>query len=125
MRLRVFPATLVVLAGLSFVSGLSAQTPSQPPTVGDLKEEQRIIGFANFGDAEFQIKTARERLGVNNSKLAQQSGLWALEQLAYAKRRLERHAPRIEQAVGFFGRASESTRKDLRESYGKLRERYV
>lgn len=117
---------MVVISGLSFVSGLFAQAQNQPPSVGDLKEEQRIIGFANFGDAEFQIKMARERLGTKNEKLAQQSGLWALEQLAYAKRRLERHAPRIEEARTALGfRASEGTRKELRESYRKLRDRYA
>ena len=105
---------------------ISAQANDQsPPSAGDLREEQRQIGNAYLGDADFQLKRTRERLGVNNFRLAQQSGLWALEQLAYAKRRLEKHAPRIETAVGLFGRVTEGTRKDLRESYRVIRERYV
>lgn len=126
MRLRITLLPLIVISSLSLVSGLFAQSSPPPrPSAGDLREEQRTIGNAYLGDADFQIKRARERLGVSNNRLAQQSGLWALEQLAYAKRRLERHAPKIEEAGGFFGRASESTRKELRDSYTKVRENYV
>ncbi|MEY4489309.1 MAG: hypothetical protein RIQ79_1817 [Verrucomicrobiota bacterium] len=110
----------------AFFIGFTALS-ANPPTVGDLKEEQRQIGNAYLGDATFYIKQARERLGGGNGKLAQQSGLWALEQLGYAKRRLERHAPRIEEArngvTGF--RSGESTRKDLRKSYSAVRDRYA
>jgi hypothetical protein len=117
---------VLLLTALSLGSSLPAQsTPPARPSVGDLREEQRKIDNAYLGDAEFQIKRARERLGTGSNRLAQQSGLWALEQLAYAKRRLESHAPKIEEAGGIFGRAIESTRKDLRESYAKIRENYV
>lgn len=85
-----------------------------------------MIDKAYLGDADFQIKRAKERLGTGNNRLAQQSGLWALEQVAYAKRRLERHAPKIEGAAGiFFERTSESTRKELRENYARVRENYA
>lgn len=125
MRIRLLLATLVTILGLGFSPALLAQSQNQPPSVSDIKEEQRIIGNANLGDAEFQIKEARERLGAKNPRLAQQSGLWALEQLAYAKRRLERHAPRIEEARNLFGfRASEGTLQELRASYRKLRDHY-
>jgi len=126
MRLRASNILIAAVYGLSLASGLFAQTnPPARPRVGDLKEEQRLIDNAYLGDAVFQVKRARERLGAGNQRLAQQSGLWALEQIAYAKRRLERHAPRIEEAGGaFFERTSEATRKELRESYAKVRENY-
>jgi len=127
MHARIRPLFVcLAVAVLGLVSKLNAQgAGSEKPSVGDLKEEQRKIGNAYLGDADFQLKIARERLGVGNNRLAQQSGLWALEQLAYAKRRLERHAPKIEEAQGIFGRATESTRKDLRDSYAKIRQNYV
>jgi hypothetical protein len=110
---------------LSFVALGASLLSANPPTVGDLKEEQRQIGNAYLGDAVFQIRQSRERLGAGNPRLGQQSGLWALEQLAFAKRRLERHAARIEEARGLFGRATEGTRVDLRKSYAGTRQRYV
>src|SRR5262249_36775040 len=125
---RIFRPLLVSVMTLGFGSGLFAQSNQQPhrPTVGEIKEEQRLIDHAYLGDADFQIKRAKERLGGGHNRLAQQSGLWALEQLAYAKRRLEKHAPKIEEAAGLFlERATESTRKELRESYAKVREDYA
>lgn len=96
------------------------------PRVGDIREEQRKIGQAYLGDATFQIEQALLRIGAGNPQLGQQSGLWALEQLAYAKRRLERHAPRIEETVNIFGgRIAERARVDLRESYRAVRQQYV
>jgi hypothetical protein len=117
---RVILAFTALLFGFTFLK-------AAPPTVGDLKEDQRQIGNAYLGDASFYIKQSKERLGGGNGKLAQQSGLWALEQLGYAKRRLERHAPRIEEARnGFTGfRVTESTRDELRKSYSKVRDRYA
>jgi hypothetical protein len=124
-RIRTLLAVFT-LAGVGFVSQLSAQGgAAEKPSVGDLKEEQRKISNAYLGDADFQLKTARERLGTNNHRLSQQSGLWAVEQLAYAKLRLEKHAPKIEEAQGIFGRASEGTRKELRDAYAKVRQNYV
>lgn len=127
MRVRNLRSLLASVLALGLGSSLFAQSNPPPrPRVGDLREEQRLIDNAYLGDADFQIKRARERLGGGNNRLAQQSGLWALEQVAYAKRRLERHAPKIEEAGGLFlERATESTRKDLRESYAKVREKYV
>lgn len=127
MRIRILHPVLAVTLAFCFGSSLFAQpNPPPRPRVGDLREEQRLIDNAYLGDADFQIKRAKERLGGNNNRLAQQSGLWALEQVAYAKRRLERHAPKIEEAGGaIFERTSESTRKELRESYAKVRENYV
>ncbi|MBM3856224.1 MAG: hypothetical protein FJ399_24205, partial [Verrucomicrobia bacterium] len=126
MRTRLLYHTVIAASALSLCSGLHAQAnPPERPSPGDLREEQRLIDKAYLGDADFQIKRARERLGAGNNRLAQQSGLWALEQVAYAKRRLEKHAPKIEEAGGFFGRATEGTRKELRESYAKVRENYV
>lgn len=126
MHLRLSRLALFTLAVFSTATSLSAQTNPPPrPRVGDLREEQRLIDKAYLGDADFLIKRARERLGGGNNRLAQQSGLWALEQVAYAKRRLERHASKIEEAGGLFlERATESTRKELRESYAKVREAY-
>lgn len=116
-----------VFLGLAvFILGFGALS-AKPPTVADLREEQRQIGNAYLGDAAYYIKQARERLGGGNGKLAQQSGLWALEQVGYAKRRLERHAPRIEEArntvTGF--RSGESTRAELRKTYSAVRDRYA
>lgn len=121
---------LSALAFVLFISPLfcygDAKSSNTPPSTGDIREEQRLIGIAYLGDATFQIAQARERVGMNNMRLAQQSGLWALEQLAYAKRRLESHAARIETMVNWLGiRVSEGTRRDYRESYAKLRQRYV
>ncbi|MBI4626972.1 MAG: hypothetical protein HY736_27590 [Verrucomicrobia bacterium] len=127
MHIRNLRPLLAAVLSLGLGSSLFAQpNPPQRPRVGDLREEQRLIDNAYLGDADFQIKRARERLGGGNNRLAQQSGLWALEQVAYAKRRLERHAPKIEEAGGLFTeRATESTRKELRDSYAKVREKYV
>jgi hypothetical protein len=127
MRIRLSSSLLVSVLALGLGSSLLAQSNPPPrPKVGDIREEQRLIDKAYLGDADFQIKRARERLGIGNHRLAQQSGLWALEQVAYAKRRLERHAPKIEGAAGFiFERTSEATRKELRESYALVRENYV
>jgi hypothetical protein len=124
MRIRILRPLLISVLALGFGSRSFAQSNPPPPrpTVSELREEQRLIEHAYLGDADFQIKRARERLGGGNNRLAQQSALWALEQIAYAKRRLERHAPKIEIVdVVFF---PESTRKDLRASYEKLRESY-
>ena len=118
--------TIVLFAGLGLLPALVAQpTPPKKPSAGDIREEQRLIDNAYLGDAEFQIKLSRERLGNAQHKLSQQSGLWALEQIGYAKLRIERHAPKIEEAVGLFGRISEDSRKELRESYKKVREHYA
>ena len=126
MHPRLLCHVLLASVALSVATRLHAQANPPPrPRVGDLREEQRLIDKAYLGDADFLIKRARERLGGGNNRLAQQSGLWALEQVAYAKRRLERHATKIEEAGGLFlERATESTRKELRESYAKVREAY-
>lgn len=121
--------SLILIIGVSLASSLFAQNQSGTSdyiSAGDIRQEQRQIQNAYLGDANAYIKVARERLGVGNNRLAQQSGLWALEQLAYAKRKLERHAPKIEEVRTWIGaRVSESTRKELRDSYAKVRQQYV
>ena len=118
MRSSVFRSLLVVLSGLSLGSGLFAQNQSQPelPSVGDLREEQRIINNAYLARGESFVAKAKEQIADNLLRPAKENGFYAVELLSRARKLLDKHPSRIEQARGIFGRVTESTREELRKN---------
>lgn len=123
------PATLsrwicVLALGLSLSGAFTTRIEAQPkpPTLANLKEEQRKADIAYLNEAESEIRTARERLGGNEPRLAQISGFRALAKLGRAREILDPHPERIEELRRIF--LSESSRKDLRANYTKVRDHY-
>jgi hypothetical protein len=120
-----FTRSISILAlTLSLLGGFNSQLQAQlkPVTLANLKEEQRKADIAYLNEAEAEIRTARERLGSNEPRLAQISGFRALAKLGKAREILDPHPERIEELRRLLN--SESSRKDLRANYTKVRDRY-
>jgi len=107
--------TLVLAASIGLTSWLSA-APAEPPSVGDLREEQRIILNAYLIRGEQFVGKSKEQLADNILRASKENGFYAVELLARARAKLDQHPSRIEQARGFFGRAFESSREELRKN---------
>ena len=120
MRLRLLPSLLIVVSGLSLGSGLFAQNtaPAGPPrpSIGDLKEEQRIIDNAYLARGENFVGKSKEQIADNLLRPAKENAFYAIELLSRARKLLDQHPSRIEQASGLFGRAFESSRESLRKN---------
>ncbi len=114
MHSRMF-RTLVLAASIGLTSWLSATT-AEPPSVGDLREEQRIILNAYLIRGEQFVGKSKEQLADNILRASKENGFYAVELLARARAKLDQHPSRIEQARGFFGRAFESSREELRKN---------
>ncbi len=120
MRLRASYLLLTAISGLGLSQVLLAQTPAaEPPSVGDLREEQRIINNAYLERGETFVSKAKEMFADNLLRPSLENGFYAVELLSRARNTLDKHPSRIEQARGFLGRATESTREELRDNLKK------
>lgn len=118
MRLRITRLPLIVICSLGIASGLLAQAPTgnEPPSVGDLREEQRIINNAYLARGENFVSKSKEQIADSLLRPAKENGFYAVELLSRARKLLDKHPSRIEQARGIFGRALEGTREELRKN---------
>ncbi len=117
MQSRLFRTFMLTASmGLALLASVRAAAPVEPPTVGDLKEEQRIILNAYLKRGEQFVSKSKEQLADNVLRASKENGFYAVELLARARAKLDQHPSRIEQARGIFGRATESTREELRKN---------
>ncbi len=127
MQLRSLGTLIILSLGVISVAPIAKAQQAQPtyPLYRDLLEDQRKMDHAKLDNAEVYFKRCKERLGEGQLRLAQQSGLWTLELMASAKELMRPHPDKIEEARNAMGfRVNESTRKELRESYSKIQDKY-
>lgn len=111
---------LLMLAVLGYLAPNlvnKAVAADEPPTARELREEQRIILNAYVLRGEEYLTRSRDELADNRLKASKDNGFHAIELLARAKARLDRHPERIEQVRGLFGgMAREDLRRNLKEN---------
>lgn len=101
----------------SLFSAQPAQPTRQAPSARELREEQRIILNAYVKRGEEYLSKSREQLFDNRLKASKENGFHALELLARARAKLDKHPERIEQVRGLFsGSNREELRKNLKEN---------
>lgn len=127
--LRVFQV-LLLIASACLLPPLakSAPNPPPPPSAREIREEQRIILNAYIIRGEEYLTRSRDELADHRMKASKENGFHAIELLARAKARLDRHPERIELVRGIFGGMNrEDFRKNLKENidprYFRLQER--
>lgn len=126
---RVFQVLLLIASACflpTFILG--APNPPEPPSAREIREEQRIILNAYIIRGEEYLTRSRDELADHRLKASKENGFHAIELLARAKSRLDRHPERIELVRGIFGGMNrEDFRKNLKENidprYFRLQER--
>lgn len=126
---RLFHLLIFIISGcLLALLPLHAAPPSEPPSAREIREEQRIILNAYIIRGEEYLTRSRDELADGRLKASKENGFHAVELLARAKAKLDRHPERIEQVRGIFGGMNrEDFRKNLKTNidprYFRLQER--
>jgi hypothetical protein len=110
---RFFHLLLIASGCLLPALVLHAAPPAEPPKARELREEQRIILNAYIIRGEAYLARSRDEFADSRFKASKENGFHAIELLARAKAKLDRHPERIEQVQAIFGGM---VREDLREN---------
>ena len=121
---RLFPASVSALLLTVSAFGQVANAPAQPPpefSKSQLLTDQRVMR-ANISDANFHIDRGIKAVAAALPDSAKVSILRATSRIAQVDEVMKSHPAHIEQLAFSLFYQRETVRKELRESYNKLRE---